>query len=396
MLNVSAAQAANQKPVANAGIDQSIGTGTSVQLDGRQSVDNDGNIKLYRWTQLKGQRIKLLNVKTATPSFTTPAALPIKTVARTLIFKLTVTDNKNKQASDTVTVNLVACNAPKILVNNICQLPPSVCYPPNKRQNGVCLPPAPLTCKTPLVPIDGICRLPPVVCDEPEVVQNGVCAVPVASTLINDTGVTLCSDTETNGNFCLLSNYPGQDAEFGRDKLFNDSSDGRAGFSFSKINAQGQELPVDATEWNCVKDNVTGLVWEIKTADGGLRDRNNLYSHFDQQFNPSSQYPASTEALTYVSAVNTQGLCGSNDWRLPSTDELQGIVDYGVGYPGPTIDGAFFPNTGNDKYWTSNLRPIAADQGWVVSFDDGRVFSDQRAQAYRVRLVRESRVSTNK
>jgi len=393
LLGVSQAYAANQIPVANAGIDQSIGTGLTVQLDGLKSFDNDGAIKTYRWTQLKGQKVKLSNAKLAAPSFTTPATLPAKDSARTLIFKLTVSDTKNKKASDTVTVNLVACNAPKILVNNVCQLPPPVCYLPNKWQDGECLPPAPLTCKAPLVPIDGACRFPPVVCNWPEVEQNGVCAVPVASTLINDTGIVWCYDLDNKKAGCPVSTYPGQDAEFGRDELLNDDSDGRAGFSFSKLDTNGELLPAAASEWSCVKDNVTGLIWENKTDDGGLRDKDNVYSYYGADFDPNSEFQTATDATGYVNTINSLHLCGASDWRLPTLDELQGIVDFSVIYPGPTIDSGFFSATANKEYWASTLYPADIVQGWVVYFTDGRIFRDQRNLRYSVRLVRDSRLN---
>lgn len=389
MINPPAHAAANLAPVAKAGSDQSIGTASQVQLSGLDSYDSDGgSIKSYRWTQLKGQKIKLSSGKIANPTFTTPSVLPSKESARTLIFKLVVSDNKNKKANDTVTVTLVSCTAPKILLNNSCQLPPPVCYPPKKWQNGLCLPPPPLTCKAPLVPIDGACRFAPVVCTLPEVEQNGVCALPIASTLINDTGVTLCSDNEINGDFCPISSNPGQDGDFGRDHLLNDDSDGRAGFSFSKLDADGNLLPNDASQWHCIKDNVSGLIWENKTADGSLHDQNRLFTHL-----ATDGIQHDNDAAYYVASINTQGLCGATDWRLPSANELQGIVDYGISYPGPTIDSRFFPGTTNDKYWTSTSQNGDALQAWVVTFDDGRLFRDNRDQSFRVRLVRDGRVN---
>ena len=53
---------------------------------------------------------------------------------------------------------------------------------------------------------------------------------------------------------------------------------GAAGFDYTKIANDGSELPADAPlgsaagEWACTRDNATGLVWEVKTDDGGLRD----------------------------------------------------------------------------------------------------------------------------
>jgi hypothetical protein len=53
---------------------------------------------------------------------------------------------------------------------------------------------------------------------------------------------------------------------------------GHAGFDYAKLDANGAELPADAAQWSCVRDNVTGLIWEIKTGDGGLHDKDWTYT----------------------------------------------------------------------------------------------------------------------
>lgn len=58
----------------------------------------------------------------------------------------------------------------------------------------------------------------------------------------------------------------GDDSKHGRDNdgTLNDSHDGAAGFSFTKISDQGNKLADDARTYSCVADNVTGLVYEAK------------------------------------------------------------------------------------------------------------------------------------
>jgi Protein of unknown function (DUF1566) len=153
---------------------------------------------------------------------------------------------------------------------------------------------------------------------------------------------------------------------------------------------------------SCVKDNVTGLIWEGKEASG-TRAGGNTYTHYDsttsaQKWNGSTyvnptaaDIAASTNSMGYVAAVNAMALCGYTDWRLPTADELQGIVDYGVAYPGPTINTAWFPNTPSNWYWSSSPYVGFADGAWVVEFDDGYVDDyGYRNYTYAVRLVRAS------
>ncbi len=92
---------------------------------------------------------------------------------------------------------------------------------------------------------------------------------------------------------CPVATYPGQDAEYGRDATHNDNSDGHAGFSFTKLDANGNTLPTTALSWSCVKDNVTGLIWEVKTDDSGLQDMGNIYSWY----NPDNNANGAMQAL---------------------------------------------------------------------------------------------------
>jgi len=48
--------------------------------------------------------------------------------------------------------------------------------------------------------------------------------------------------------------------------------------SYTKQDAEGNDLPDSATEWVMVKDNVTGLIWEVKTDDGSIHDKDNEYT----------------------------------------------------------------------------------------------------------------------
>src|SRR5919108_768683 len=92
----------NTPPVANAGNDQVVAPGATVNLDGGGSADTNGSISTWAWTQTDGTAVTLASAGTATPSFTAPASHGAMT------FQLTVTDNGGASHSDTVTVTVNA------------------------------------------------------------------------------------------------------------------------------------------------------------------------------------------------------------------------------------------------------------------------------------------------
>jgi hypothetical protein len=179
------------------------------------------------------------------------------------------------------------------------------------------------------------------------------------------------------------------------DVASNSNSDGKLGFGFTKIDATGAALPDSAVTWSCVKDNVTGLIWEEKTAGNAAT----TYTNYDntaaaQMWNGSAyvnptqaDIDATTNSVGFKNAVNSAGLCGASDWRLPTADELQSIVDYGV--TNPTIDANWFPNTHGNVYWSSSPSAGVQSFAWIVNFYDGMGGGGSRRDyGVYVRLVR--------
>ncbi|QVL49251.1 MAG: DUF1566 domain-containing protein [Thiocapsa sp.] len=213
---------------------------------------------------------------------------------------------------------------------------------------------------------------------------------------LNDTGIDWCADGTRNFLACPVAGYPWQDAQDGRDAHQHDDSDGHAGFSFTKLDANGNALSASATSWRCVRDNVTGLVWEVKTDDGGLRDKDWRYTWYNpdpgtnggdagtQDGGSCSGSACDTHA--FVQAVNAAGLCGARDWRLPSVDELLSIISNDR--INPAIDTGYFPYTVSNGFWSSS--PIAgySDRAWPVNFGYGNVGHYEKSYALYVRLVR--------
>ena len=191
---------------------------------------------------------------------------------------------------------------------------------------------------------------------------------------------------------------------------------------YTKISNSGTVLPDTATlgsganDWACTKDNKTGLTWEVKTDDGGLRDKDWKYSWYkpsgdnggdagytDTTYrapNCSTQNNCNTDAFT--NAVNAKGLCGKKDWRMPTKDELMKLVVCSDGkyetdgssctnylsVTKPTINSTYFPNTVSSWYWSSSLDAYFSSDAWHVYFYYGSSSNSLKYDGFFVRLVR--------
>ena len=123
-----------------------------------------------------------------------------------------------------------------------------------------------------------------------------------------------------------------------------------------------------------VKDNVTGLIWENKTDDNSIHDKDNTYNWYNAQD-------------VFIATLNSQNFGGFSDWRLPTIKELTSIVDRDR--YNPSINTAFSPNTVSFYYWSSTTRADSPSLAWVVYFYYGYVDAGHKSYYdFYVRAVR--------
>lgn len=330
-------------PVVDAGVDLEVSEGETILLTGSAtSLSADATPYTYLWTNTT---TPVATITDATDG-TTSAIAPSVSSAQTLTFNLSVTDQFGNSESNTVNVTVR----------------------------------------------------------------------PMSNSLINDTGMTSIAEA-TSQSSSASNDYPGQDGDYGRDRISANSLLAKAGngsraFDFTKLDNLGEEIDESSTDWSCVRDNVTGLIWEVKVTATGLHDNENTYTWYnvtssenggsagDETGAGASCSIANCNTSAFIAAVNSAGLCGFFDWRLPNHNELSSILHFGQ--TGQVlIDTDYFPNTtsssnGNIWYWTivpnaDGSQGEVALSAWAIDFSTGNDNFLNKTNAANVRLVRAGR-----
>lgn len=193
------------------------------------------------------------------------------------------------------------------------------------------------------------------------------------------------------------------DIAFGRDAAVKATppaltkvGSGRTGFDFTKIKSDGSVTTDTAPDedgavipWDCVRDNNTGLVWEVKTRGNlGLRAVSRNFRWYDPNFETNGgvegeQGDFSCDATDlsacntayYIADLNANKLCGLSGWRLPTIHELRSIVDYNIHSSQIEVayDTDYFAgDTNGVKFiWSSTSFAPDPTKAWTIRFGQG-------------------------
>jgi hypothetical protein len=157
--------------------------------------------------------------------------------------------------------------------------------------------------------------------------------------------------------------------------LYNNGDD------FTKISASGTVLLSSASEWACVRDNITGHVWEVKS-DSGLHSIHNQYRWGGVG---AEQFGTEFYDDWNVLVNGSQGLCGYGDWRVPNRAEL--IAASNDGQRAVVLMTQYF-DYDSSYFWSSSAAQAYSGFAWNVGFGIANSNGHPRGTGKPVRLVR--------
>lgn len=145
-----------------------------------------------------------------------------------------------------------------------------------------------------------------------------------------------------------------------------------------------------------ITDTKTGLMWEKKSDDGTIHDKDTTYA-----WSTSGTLADGPVFATFLATLNGGGgFAGHTDWRLPNEFELLSLQNFQN--ISPSVSAAFNTScaggctvltcsctSASFGYWSSTSRAGSGVFAWVVGFSEGHVTYGQKTVASSaVRAVR--------
>jgi hypothetical protein len=157
----------------------------------------------------------------------------------------------------------------------------------------------------------------------------------------------------------------------------------------TKLDISGNALSVLAESWIMVRDEVTGLIWEVKKTDATILDKSKHFSWYDPSDLTNGGYAGinsdGSDTNDYIRTLNSQIYGGFTDWRVPNVYELATLLNMN---DANGIQSKFFPNTMQGGYWTSTTYAGNSQKAWHISFVTGKNAYDDKSKSMYIRAVR--------
>lgn len=154
--------------------------------------------------------------------------------------------------------------------------------------------------------------------------------------------------------------------------------------TFSRLDAKGN---ITTKKSACIKDNASGLVWELKAAGDSIRGKDKTFRWGGKGADIKEKTIAFDDWSALVADANKTALCGFKDWRVPHIDELKHLYSQQTDADVATT---YFPDTLPLPYWSVSSYSNYPEHAQTVHFGNGAsyYYHGYRGNALPVRLVR--------
>lgn len=129
--------------------------------------------------------------------------------------------------------------------------------------------------------------------------------------------------------------------------------------SYTQLDQNGNPALTSAVSFAMIRDNDTGLIWEAKTDDSTIHNRD-------------ATWPDLTLLTDSFLNINVD-IFGHLDWRIPTVEELVSIVKYDNLNGNGAFDETYFPNTQAGYYLAVNPDGENGGEPFIVDFISGEV-----------------------
>lgn len=427
----------NLSPTATVVASQDVEGGEEMILS-VDAADEDGTIARYEWSQLSGTEVELENADTSEATFTAPVAAELEV----LVFQVSVMDNEGAFAFATIRVTVTpGLTRPEDLTAVTTGLSVTLDWSTVEAAETYTIYRAEQTFSaisdlTYYTALEGATRQTGLVHSTYTYTgltsgttyyfvasathsngEESLMSDEVARTIgqefvvnapLNDTTVRRCMAGGNTLADCPVDGLRGQDGDYGRtadneDNLLAKTGSGPAGFDFTPLDSAGEEIE-DVADAACVRDNHTGLLWELKLpADGYTEDElryvNNRYTWFSGNeetnggemgdFLGSECGGGYCNTQSYYSELNRLSFCGVTSWRMPTVTQLRNVSDIaGLCEELDYSSGCWF--AWGEHVWSANSYALDPAQAWGVNLgfeDDVRLI---KSSLMRVLMVADA------
>ncbi len=145
----------------------------------------------------------------------------------------------------------------------------------------------------------------------------------------------------------------------------------------------------ETTPLSRFKDNGDGTITDTKTGHTWMRCAIGMHWDGKSCAGKTLEYTFS-EALEVVDEMNEKRANGRDDWRLPTIEELQSIVEPRCFSPAINLE--VFPYSPQSGFWSSTENPgLLTSRVMLLHFYNGNTYIANKNQTWRIRLIADGK-----